>query len=286
MNISQMELLFVAKSCLLQRIGKKWNFGLYSFAPPGRMIYCRIIILTSILCIAVLSGASQERSYEIPDYRGETLHYKLKYGIFRIGSASISFQEDPSECGFRIVVEAQSDGLMKIFKNLHYLLVSCMDPATGLPNSTTINFKDRKNISFNELVFDHNSRSDSTIVFSHMSGKHIVPNNMHDILTAFYHFRRNHINDHTEVGTDVVIATFHPDKLWDQRITYDGEESIKTADGQLECQKYIPSTVVGKYFRNPDDMSVWYTKDESHIPVKIRLNMKIGVIHGELVNPP
>ena len=44
MNISQMELLFVAKSCLLQRIGKKWNFGLYSFAPPGRMIYCRIII--------------------------------------------------------------------------------------------------------------------------------------------------------------------------------------------------------------------------------------------------
>jgi hypothetical protein len=242
-----------------------------------------MILLLALLSMAGLCGVSQERPLKITDYVGEAMHYKLKYGIFKIGSASISCIEDPSGCGIQIVAVAQSDGLAQLFRNLHYHLESCMDPGTGLPNHAIINFKDRNTISYNELSFDRRSRTDSTIIFSQISGKHVVSNNMHDILSGFYHFRMNYVEDHTKNGAEVVIKTFHPDKLWDQGFRYAGEETVQTAYGELVCQKYNPRTVVGKYFRNPDDMSVWFTKEEFHIPVKIHLNLKIGAIHGELV---
>jgi hypothetical protein len=44
-----------------------------------------------------------------------------------------------------------------------------------------------------------------------------------------------------------------------------------------------PSTVVGKFFKNDDDMSIWFSKDSSHIPVKVRLSLKLGTIYGELI---
>lgn len=85
-----------------------------------------------------------------------------------------------------------------------------------------------------------------------------------------------------KIRQDVVIKTFFTDELWDLRIRYAGEETIKTKYGRLACHKYNPVTVVGRYFRHDDDMDVWFTKDEIPIPVKIRLNLKIGAINGEL----
>ena len=75
-------------------------------------------ILLSILIVSMLDGASQDKSFEVPDFGGETMQYKLKYGMFNIGVATISCLEDPAGCGCTIRAVAQSSGLMKIIKNL------------------------------------------------------------------------------------------------------------------------------------------------------------------------
>ncbi|MEN8227451.1 MAG: DUF3108 domain-containing protein [Bacteroidota bacterium] len=232
----------------------------------------------------ILGGISQDRSVEVPDYSGEVMHYRLKYGIFNIGFASISCLEDSTGCGYSIKAEAQSSGWVKIFKDLDYRFECCMDLATGLPNSAIRSLRDGSYNLYNELIFDQYSRIDSAIVFSQMSGKHVVSKNIYDILTGFYHFRMNLLTESTSKGEDVVIKTFFTDELWDLRIRYAGEETIKIKHGQVACYKYNPVTVVGRYFRHDDDMDVWFTKDVIHIPVKIRLNLKIGAINGELIS--
>ncbi len=247
------------------------------------MLCCRIILLSSILLAAFMSGASQERSFEVTDYGGEAMHYSLQYGIFNIGFASISCLEDATGCGYNIKAEAQSSGLVKIFRNLNYRFECCMDQATGLPNSATRSLRDGKDNLYNELIFDQYSRIDSAIIFSLMSGKHIVSNNIYDILTGFYHFRMDFLTESRNIGEVVVIKTFFTDELWDLRIRYAGEETIKTNSGEVACYKYNPVTVVGRYFRHDDDMSVWFTKDENHIPVKIRLNLKVGALNCEII---
>jgi len=231
-----------------------------------------------------MHGTSQDISSGVPDYCGELMSYRLKYGIFNIGWGSISCLEDPEGEGGTIRAEAQSSGWIKIFKDLNYLYESNMDLATGLPNYATINLIDGRYTTHYEVTFDHHSRIDSAIVYSKMSGQHVVPRNIFDILTGFYHFRKIYLSEDMVEGEEVVIKTYFTDELWDLRIRYVGEETIKTKYGDLVCYKYNPITVIGRYFQNDDDMSIWFTKTECPIPVKIRVNLKFGHVILECVD--
>jgi hypothetical protein len=241
-------------------------------------------LIFTILIASVLEGFSPDRPASDPGYNGEYMHYRLKYGIFNIGVATISCLEDRMECGCVIKAEAQSTGLLRIFKNLNYRFECCMDPATGLPNSAIMNLQDGNNTAFNEVLYDHVSMADSVIIISQAMEvkKYIVQKDIYDILTGFYHFRSHFINESTSSGLPVVIQIFIADMLWDLRIKYTGAETIGTMYGQLSCRRFTSSTVVGRFFRNDDDMTVWFTNDEIPVPVKIHLNLKLGAITGEL----
>ena len=88
----------------------------------------------------------------------------------------------------------------------------------------------------------------------------------------------NFISDKMIEGEVVLIKTFFTDELWDLRIRYSGNETIKTQYGDLKCYKYHPTTVIGRYFNHNEDMSIWFTKDKNPIPVKIMANLKFGSI--------
>jgi hypothetical protein len=247
------------------------------------MFYYRRIILIPLLLLLIFGGASYNKSVEVPYYIGESMHYRLKYGLLNIGIASISCIEDSAMCTGQIRAEARSSGWVRIFKNLDYCFECIMDITTGLPNSAKIKLKDGKVNTNSILIFDQNSRSDSTIIFCDISGKHIVQKNIYDILSGFYHFRENSIYENSNKKEDIVVKTFFMGEIWDLRIRYTGEEIVNTKCGKLTCDKYSPVTIIGRYFDSDDDMSIWFTQDEIPIPVKIRLNLKLGSIQSELV---
>ncbi|MFC2080587.1 DUF3108 domain-containing protein [Bacteroidota bacterium] len=230
-----------------------------------------------------MSVSSQDVSFVVPDFLGETISYRLKYGIFNIGRASISCLETAQGDDCHITAEARSTGWIKIFKDLNYRFESYMDTATGLPNFAIRSLKDGRFNLYNELTFDHNSRTDSAIIFSQISGEHVVSKNIFDILTGFLHFRQNFLTGNMVVGEELIIKTFFTDELWDLKITYAGEETINTNFGEFACYVYKPVTVIGRFFKNDDDMSVWFTKSETPIPVKIQANLKFGHITCECV---
>ena len=116
-----------------------------------------------------------------------------------------------------------------------------------------------------------------------MSGMHVVPKDIYDLLTAYFGFRKNYIPLSVKTSQDAVIKIYIADTLWDLRIRYTGRETIKTQYGKIECQKYIPSTVAGNFFKNEDDMTIWFTDDTNHIPVRLRLNLIVGSVTGDLV---
>ncbi len=238
----------------------------------------RLIIIILFTLSDTLIGTSQDISDELYKSCGESISYSLKYGIFNIGQGSISFSKNLDNNIGHIIAEARSSGWIKIFKNLNYRYESYLDLATGLPRHAIRSLKDGRYDVYNELDFDHSSRTDSAIVFSQMSGQHVVSKNIFDILTGFYHFRMNCISDKMIEGEVVVIKTFFTDELWDLKILYSGDETINTRYGNLECYKYNPTTVIGRYFNHNDDMSIWFTKDKIPIPVKIMANLKFGSV--------
>jgi len=243
----------------------------------------QLFIISLLSALPLVNDSHYERTYDVPDFNGETMQYQLKYGIFHIGYATISFLEAEDTCGIHILSEARSTGLAKLIKNVDYRYEACMDPSSGLPNSALRNLRDGRYTMYNELVFDQHSRPDSAIVYSLNSGKNVVRKEIHDILTGFFHFRENKIHECRSPGDSVVIKTFFTDELWDLNIRYSEEETINTNYGQINCIKFLPETVVGRYFRTNDAMSVWFTKDDFSIPVKIKLNLIIGALHADLV---
>lgn len=231
----------------------------------------------------LLSGISQEESYKIPDYSGEIMHYNVRYGLLNIGKATISFTDDSLGRGHHIKAEAKSVGIVRLFKSIDYCFECCMDTITGLPINARLSLADRRYTVYNETIFDHHTREDSSIVLSQMSGMHVVPKNIHDLLTAYFCFRQNYIPITVKTGQDAVIKIYIADILWDLRLRYVGRETIKTKYGKIECLKYIPSTVAGNFFKNEDDMTVWFTDDAHHIPIRLRLNLIVGCVNGDLV---
>ena len=245
-------------------------------------MYQKVYILFLFLSWILLSGISPEGNKKVADYGGEIMHYTIRYGIINVGQAIISFGGDSTSCGIYLKAEARSTGIARFFKSIDYSFESCMDTVTGLPNYSNMSLIDKRCQVQNEIVFDQNSREDSSIVHSTMSGLHVVPKDIHDLLTAYFCFREKHISECAHTGQEIVIKIFIADILWDLKIKYLGRETIKTKYGKIECLKYNPSTVAGNFFKNEDDMIVWFTDDADHIPVRIQLNMILGSLNGDL----
>lgn len=245
------------------------------------MVFSLQLILVLLPVFTNDSTSSEE--FTVPVYTGEAMHYKLKYGIFNIGIALITCFEDSAGNGNIIRAEAQSAGLFRIIKDLDYRFECSMDPATGLPNSSIMNLRDGNTTSYSKVRFDHYSRADSSIILSEIKGECTAPKNIHDILTAYYYFRKNLYKENILSGLPVVIQTYLADMLWDLKIAYTGVETINTIYGPSVCQKFKASTVIGDFFRNDDDMTLWFTEDKYHIPVRIHLNLRLGSVTGDIV---
>lgn len=246
------------------------------------MLAQRILHLLIPLMIFVPYGKSQNQN--LTQFRDEYISYSLKYGFFRVGEGFISYVNDTAGNIGQITARAQSTGWIKIFKDLDYRYESSMDLASGLPIHAVRSLRDGRYNLYNELEFDHTSRIDSAIVFSQMSGEHVVSKNIFDILTGFHHFRSHCIHDEQMREQVIVIKTFFTDELWDLKINYAGEETINTVYGPVECFVFHPITVIGRFFRNEDDMTIWFTKGDNPVPVKIKANLKLGSIDFDYVN--
>ena len=132
------------------------------------------------LSLIFLSGIVPDECYKVPDYCGELMQYNVSYGILTIGKATISFTDDSLVPGHHIKAEAKSIGIARLFKSINYCFECCMDTITGLPINASMSLADRRCHVYNETIFDHHSMEDSSIVYSQMSGMHVVPKNIFD----------------------------------------------------------------------------------------------------------
>ena len=240
-----------------------------------------------ISCITIListSGLSQDVSYKT----GEKFNYVVQYGIINGGTASLEIVDDTLNGNnvWHSKLVARTTGLADaIFKVLD-IYESYIDPATELPIKSIRNIREGRYRKYNEVMFDHKTREDSTIINSDLTGKHIAPQNIHDVLSCFYHLR-NHIlpdTNNLKIGEFVTVMTWFTDELYPIRLKYIGTDDIKIKEGKIKCHKFNPVTETGRLFKTEEDVSFWFSADKNFLPVKIRFNIFVGAFTVELVN--
>jgi len=227
---------------------------------------------------------SEKSNSESTKYPYEAVDYSLKYGIIKIGEAHVELSFDQKCSGAYIHAFARSSGLFRFIKDIYYKYECCMDTTTGLPVSDSRILIEGDYIDINTVYYDHLTRKDSSTIYSINTDTVVVPKNIYDLLSGFYHYRTNYLGDNLPLNHTFSITTFFIDKIWDLTIRYCGKETIKTNYGPIECLIVKPVTVIGHFFQTSDAMTMWFANNETHIPVKFSIDFKLGTLHGIITN--
>jgi len=242
--------------------------------------------LKALLLILLVPEFSdgQEKAY-MP---GEKVNYEIHYGIVQGGIATLELRTDTfkgKEVWHSVLLGKTTGMADAIFKVLD-IYESYIEPESELPLLSVRNIREGRYTKYNEVIFDHYTRSDSAILTSDLTGIHIAEKGIHDILSCFYYIRNHHLPNHENLrkGDMITIMTWFTDELYPIRLRYLGTYEIKTKVGRMKCLKFNPVTEVGRLFKTEDDVSFWFTADRNFLPVRIRFEIFVGAFVAEIVS--
>ncbi len=244
----------------------------------------RKILFITGFCFALLSETFGQADAYQP---GERISYIVHYGLINGGVASLELRNSTlnGKEVWHSVLIGRTIGLADaIFKVLD-VYESYVDPKTELPVLSVRNISEGRYKRYNEVIFDHKTRKDSAILTSDLTGIHIAPQGIHDILSCFYWYRNRIFPglDTVKIGNIITVTTWFTDELYPIRMRYMGVEEVKTRSGRIRCHKFNPVTEKGRLFKTEEDVSFWFSDDKNYLPVKIRFDIFVGSFMVDMV---
>jgi hypothetical protein len=244
----------------------------------------RILYITGLVILMSTSVWSQGISYTA----GEKVTYSIHYGLINGGTATLELYSKTLD-GKKVwhsKLLAKTTGVADALFKVLDIYESFINPVTELPVKSIRNIHEGRYRKYNEVLFDHKTRPDSAILTSDLTGIHIAPKGIHDILSCFYYFR-NHIlpiDSNLKKGEMTTIITWFCDELYPIRLKYIGIEEVRTKVGKIKCHKFNPVTEKGRLFKTEEDVSFWFSDDKNFLPVQVRFNIFVGAFTVDLVS--
>ncbi len=240
-----------------------------------------ISILIIILFIPVKYLRKDQKENQLTEVfkPGEDLKYEMSYGWVKGGEASLNLQEVKFQGKNVYYVKAigKTTGVAHTLYKVRDIYESYFDPITGRPYKSIMDLKEGDYRNHNEVYFYH----DQNALLSDKSGKKEISNDVFDILSAFYHLRKN--MDNLKKGDKLTIHTYFHDEPWDLVVRYKGVETIKTDLGKISCLKFKPVVLEGT-FESEDALDIWISNDNNKIPIRVKMKFFVGSFKTDLTN--
>ena len=244
--------------------------------------------MKSVFCIIILVIIFSSGIYgQIRTYKpGEKASYTIHYGVITGGVGSLEVKSDTLggkevwHAKFSVRTTGIADAIFKVID----IYEVDIDPETELPAKSIRDVHEGRYRRYNVVTFDHETRSDSAILFSDLTGIHIAPKGIHDIISCFYYFRNHILPDGSKLrkGEIVEINTWFTDQLYPIRLRFVGMDDVRVKGGKIKCYKFNPVTEIGRLFKTEEDVSFWFSADKNFLPVKIRFDIFVGAFIVEL----
>jgi hypothetical protein len=242
------------------------------------------LFITVLFFLNIIKGPGQIISYQ----PGEKVNYVIHYGLVNGGVATLEMSLDTLQEKevWHSEAIARTTGMADAIFKVKDIFECYLNPETELPLKSIRNISEGRYRKYNVVMFDHYTRQDSAILTSDLTGVHITPKGIHDILSCFYWFRNHILPDiqNVEKGEMITILTWFTDELYPIHMKYLGEEEVRTRAGKIKCYKFNPVTEVGRLFKTEEDVSFWFSADKNFLPVKIRFDIFVGAFMVDMVS--
>ncbi len=218
---------------------------------------------------------------------GEKLHFKVRYGFVRAGTATMAVVKETEineRPVYHIQTTAESDAPFSWVFKVDDVVNSFIDKA-GL-------FTWR----FEKILREGNYKLDMHVDYfpadslakveykryknktEHKSFDVKVPPFALDILAAFYYIRTIPLR----IGDIINITNHDNKKVYNLEVHVYMRENIDTAAGKFRCLKVEPLLKGEGIFKQKGRLLVWLTDDEYKIPVQMTSEVAVGHITTEL----
>jgi hypothetical protein len=213
--------------------------------------------------------------------RGEILKYRVHYGWIDAGEAIIQVTDENKQIDgrstFHVIGLGYSKGSFDWFFKVRDKYESYIDEEAILPWKfiRTVNeggYTINQDYKFNQYknTVDANGTNFNT------------PDNVQDMISSFY-YARNLDFSQAKKGDIFTITSFVDKETFDLKIKFVGRETIKTDLGKIKCIKFHPVVQKGRIFKSEDDLNVWISDDNNHIPIKADAKILVGAISMDLL---
>lgn len=229
-----------------------------------------------LLCATTVAAASLDPTFT----SGETLDFNLAWLGLTGGSMRMTIAPQPGDgTHYRITfIAVSSKSFARIFKVRDEI-------------QSYVNRSDFSTVRFEKHLSERGRRKDDSTIIDERRKVATrrrpnkdtevisVPNPVFDPVSLVYHLRTLDLTP----GKTHRFEVFADGKVYTLVATVGARESLETPAGTFNTVAVEPKMIGGGLFRDEDSrLTIWYTDDDKHIPVRIRSEVKVGTITATL----
>jgi hypothetical protein len=252
-----------------------------------------LLILFSFVAAETQSSGSylKNAAFQV----GETARYNLyfNWGFIWVHAGNVDFSVQTKKLNGKTVHSLKVIGYtIKSFEKMYTIrdtFEAFVDTAYFLPVYYKEVKHEEKYYACNQYFYDR-SNKDSTMVYFDFERKNNhrwkdtvkIGNNVADLVTTCYKIRNLDIS---KFWKDQIVSfpMLLDNKVHDVGFKYRGKETIKLrTGGKYNAHKFTPKLVTGDLFKKEDDMTIYVSDDENHVPLLIEAKIKVGYIKAVL----
>ncbi len=229
-----------------------------------------------------LNAQSNESVFEPGEWLKFRMHYgwlNASYATLQVKSAKIEGKEV-----YHVVGKGKTTGFASIFFKVDDTYESYFDKKDGKPYRFIRKIDEGGYKKDVEINFDH--KRDKAILNDKKNKKKInfaLQDSIQDLISAFYYLRNNYEPEDLVKGEAIKLKLLYDDDgIFDFQLKYLGNETIKTKYGKVECYKFRPLVQSGRVFKEKESLTLWVSKDENRIPIRIKADLAVGSIKADL----
>lgn len=243
----------------------------------------RLLFTSLFLIIALGVNAQNGDSVFKP---GEWLKFRMHYGWLNASYATLQVHSANIDGTpvYHVVGTGKTTGFASIFFKVDDRYESYFDKEDGKPYRFIRKIDEGGYKKDVEINFDH--KRDKAILNDKKNKKKInfaLQDSIQDLISAFYYLRNNYEPEDLVKGEAIKLKLLYDDDgIFNFKLKYLGTEVIKTKYGKVECHKFRPLVQSGRVFKEQESLTLWVSKDENRIPIRIKADLAVGSIKADL----